>query len=368
MSATPDDPLPDNASPDLAALEAALGWHTPATAADPAASGALPPPAGTAPRLRPVMLTCDDGTQLAACWHEPTRPPEGLMPACEARRSPREAASPARAVAVIHCATGVPQRFYRHFAAWLAERGYAVLSYDYRGIGASRLGPMRADRSRMRDWALQDMSAALAEAERRRAGQRLPLLLIGHSFGGNALGLARGVERADALLTVGSQSGDWRMWPGRQRWLTWAYFHLMLPLVGHLFGRAPGWSLGGRGEGLPKQVALEWARWGRRRGYLFSDPSMAAHIAGYRRVAGTVHLWNISDDLTYGPASAVDALAAQYSGREVRRHELVPQALGLPGLGHFGAFRQAVGAVVWPRLLAPIEAATPALARALAKA
>lgn len=339
-SLLPAGPTPENASPDLAALEASLGWQR------PAAAPPEPPMAVAAPGPQPRVLVCDDGTHLAACWHEP--------------------AEAARAIAVIHCATGVPQRFYRHFAAWLAGRGYAVLSYDYRGIGASRQGPLRGDTSRMRDWALQDMSAALAEAERRRAGQSLPLLLVGHSFGGNALGLARGVERADALLMVGSQSGDWRTWPGRHRWVTWAYFHLMLPLVSHLFGRAPGWSLGGRGDGLPKQVALEWARWGRRRGYLFGDPQLAAHLEGYRRVAGTVHLWNVADDLTYGPAPAVDALAARYSGREVRRHELVPQALGLKTLGHFGAFRQAVGAQVWPRLLAPIEAATPALARAMA--
>lgn len=323
-----------NASPDLAALEAA--FEQPAEPMAP--TQALPPS---------QRLLCDDGTPIAARWYEP--------------------ATPARAVAVISPATGVPQRYYRHFATWLAQRGYAVLSYDYRGIGESRRGPLHQDRSRMRDWGLQDMSAALAEAERRRAPRSLPLLVIGHSFGGNAAGLARGFDKADALLTLGAQSGDWRHWSGRGRWVAFAYFHLMLPAVSHLFGRAPGWSLGGRGDGLPKQVALEWSRWGRRRGYLFTDPSLAAHIDGYRRFSGTAHLWNVSDDLTYGPAPAVDALAAEFATARMQRHELNPATLGLGSLGHFGAFRQAVGAVVWPRLLAPIEAATPALARALAQ-
>lgn len=347
---------PTNASPDLSALEAAFE--------DPAAqttdrAGGVPArringvvtagaPASAASSALPAaqQLRCDDGTLLAARWYEPS--------------------TPARAVAVISAATGVPQRYYRHFAQWLAQRGYAVLSFDYRGIAESRSGPISADRSRMRDWALQDISAALAEAERRRAPSALPLLLIGHSFGGNAAGLARGFERADALLTIGSQSGDWRNWPGVHRWVTFGYFQLLLPLVSHLFGRAPGWSLGGRGDGLPKQVALEWARWGRRRGYLFSDPTLAAHLEGYRRFSGTAHLWNISDDLTYGPAPAVDALAAEYRAARVQRHELTPRSLGLKQLGHFGAFRPGVGAAVWPRLLAPVEAATPALVRAFA--
>ncbi|WP_395700409.1 serine aminopeptidase domain-containing protein [Aquabacterium sp.] len=327
------DALPPNASPDLAALEAA--FEAPV---HPPAADALPPL---------LTLHCADGTPIAARWYEP--------------------AAPARAVAMISAATGVPQRYYRHFAAWLAQRGYAVLSYDYRGIAESRRGPVHRDGSRMRDWALQDMRAALAEAELRRGSgaQRLPLLLIGHSFGGNAAGLAPGLVQADALLTLGAQSGDWRHWPGLQRWITFAYFHGLLPLVSHLLGKAPGWALGGRGDGLPKQVALEWARWGRRRGYLFTDPTLAADIESYRAFRGVAHVWNISDDLTYGPARAVDALAAQFSAARVERHELVPQALGLKRLGHFGAFRAQVGARVWPRLLAPIEAATPALAQAL---
>lgn len=359
---------PTNASPDLAALEAAfeapvqaapaapeaaiasaveaaLASALEADAVRPAASAhSLAPP----PPLPPLHhLACEDGTRLAARWYEPTRP--------------------ARAVAVISAATGVPQRYYRHFAAWLAQRGYAVLTYDYRGIAESLSGPITANRSRMSDWALQDMSAALAEAERRRTPGGLPLLLIGHSFGGNAAGLARGFERADALLTVGSQSGDWRNWPGLQRWVTFAYVHLMLPLISHLWGRAPGWSLGGRGDGLPKQVALEWAGWGRRRGYLFTDPAMAAHLEGYQRFSGIAHLWNISDDLTYGPASAVDALAAEFRAARVQRHEMSPQDLGLKKLGHFGAFRSTMANIVWPKLLAPIEAATPALARAFSR-
>ncbi|MBI5256633.1 MAG: alpha/beta hydrolase [Burkholderiales bacterium] len=332
------------ASPDLAALEAACpGLALPAGAAPdlPATH-----PGGEA-LPAPHTLLCEDGTPLAARWYEPP--------------------TPARAVALVSPATGVPQRYYRHFAAWLARRGYAVLTYDYRGIGESLRGPVRADRSRMRDWALLDMSTALAEAERRRAPRGLPLLVVGHSFGGNAAGLARGFERADALLTLGAQSGDWRNWPGRHRWVTGAYFHLMLPLVSHLFGRAPGWALGGRGDGLPKQVALEWARWGRRRGYLFTDPSLAAHLQGYRRFAGTAHLWNVSDDLTYGPAPAVDALAAEYQAARVRRHELVPKKLGITQLGHFGAFRPGVGEKVWPVLLTAIERDAPALSIALAQ-
>lgn len=356
-AAAPSD-LPANASPDLAALEAAFEW--------PALAGGAGRGAGSGGRsgdgigdgrsdgmhstdAAPHRLPTADGRQLAARWFQPAH-------------------APARAVAVVNAATGVPQRFYRHFAAWLAQRGYAVLTYDYRGIGESRQGPLRAEPARMRDWALLDMPAALAEAARHRqgpAGRPLPLLLVGHSFGGNAIGLADGFEQADALLGVAAQSGDWRHWRGRHRWVTHAFFHALLPAAAHLLGKAPGWVLGGSGAGLPKGVALDWARWGRRRGYLFTDPELAAHLPRYRQFRGPAHLWHISDDRSYGPADAVDALAAQFSAARVERPALDAAALNSGRIGHFGAFRAEPGRRIWPQWLDRIESATPALRAAM---
>ncbi len=364
-------PLPVNASPDLAALEAAFerpaeddggdrgghgGGHGGSNGDSNRDSNAGRNAGGSVDGHRsephPQRLAAADGRLLAARWFEPPQ-------------------QPARAVAVVNAATGVPQRFYRHFAAWLAQRGYAVLTYDYRGIGQSRQGPLRAEPARMRDWALLDMPAALAEAARHRQGRAgcegraLPLLLVGHSFGGNAIGLADGFEAADALLGVAAQSGDWRHWPGRHRWVTHAFFHALLPAAAHLLGKAPGWVLGGSGAGLPKGVALDWARWGRRRGYLFTDPDLAAHMPRDRQFCGPAHLWHISDDRTYGPAAAVDALAAQFSAARVERPGLDAAALRSGPVGHFGAFRPEPGRRIWPQWLERIESATPALRAAL---
>ena len=43
-----------------------------------------------------------------------------------------------RHAVLINSATAVPRRLYRGFASYLAGRGCAVLTYDYRGIGGSR--------------------------------------------------------------------------------------------------------------------------------------------------------------------------------------------------------------------------------------
>jgi len=288
-----------------------------------------------------TLLMADDGRALAASWFEP-------------------ASGDAHAVAVVSSATGVPRGYYRGFAQWLAGRGYAVLCYDYRGIAGSRRGPPRAERATMRDWAVLDMSAALAAAEARRATQGLPLLLVGHSFGGNAIAFARGVERADALLAVGAQLGEPRLYPGRHRLLANVFFRALVPTLVPLFGHLPGWALGTGSQPLPAGVARQWAQWGLTHGWAYADPAMREHRAA-AALAVPVHLWNVSDDLTFGPARAVDALAAQFRNAAVQRHTLHPADVGARQLGHFGAFRREPGAPLWQRLLAPIEQATPAL-------
>jgi len=308
---------------------------TTATSAAPATAG---PERTGAPA---TMLVAADGRHLAASWFEP------------------EAA--ARAVAVVSSATGVPRGYYRAFAQWLAGRGYAVLTYDYRGIGGSRLGPPRAEPASMRDWAVLDMSAAIAAAEARRASAGLPLLLVGHSFGGNCIAFAAGVERADAIVGIGAQLGEPRLYPHLHGAIAGFFFRAWLPAIVQLAGYAPGWALGGGAMPLPPQVARQWARWGLTRGWAFADPVMQPHRAASSVVA-PVHLWNVTDDLTYAPPRAVDALAAKFRNAAVQRHTLAPHEVGAKRLGHFGAFRREPGERLWQRLLAPVEKAVPALA------
>jgi predicted alpha/beta hydrolase len=307
-------------------------------------------------RRLPTALRCSDGRLLAAHWFEPPTT-VGV-----------------RAVAVIGAATAVPAGFYRPFAEWLAARGYAVLSFDYRGIAASRDALHPGEDVRLRDWARVDMAAALHAADRRRRLEahrqqaELGLLWVGHSLGGNSVGLVPGFEeRVDAVLGVAAQVADVGHWSGLARLQAWVFFHAMLPLLVRLLGHAPGRVLGPRAQDLPAGAALEWAAWGRTPGFLFGDASLARERA-YHRFEGAVHLWSIADDALFGPAAAVDALAREFRAARVQRHHIAPADLRVKRIEHFGPFRRDIGARLWPRLLAPIEAATPRLAARLQSA
>ena len=76
-----------------------------------------------------------------------------------------------RHAVLINSATATPRRVYRGFAGYLARRGCAVLTYDYRGTGDSRqkamtgynqLKSLVGFKATMSDWAALDVAAAVA--------------------------------------------------------------------------------------------------------------------------------------------------------------------------------------------------------------
>ena len=78
---------------------------------------------------------------------------------------------------LISAGTGFPRRFYRHVAAWLAERGAVVLTFDYRGIGDSRITDLASGDIQYADWGRRDQAAAVDALAAAAPG--LPITHIG---------------------------------------------------------------------------------------------------------------------------------------------------------------------------------------------
>ncbi|MCI0571776.1 MAG: alpha/beta fold hydrolase [Myxococcaceae bacterium] len=243
------------------------------------------------------------------------------------------------AVVLVSSATGATQRYYARFATFLATRGLPTVTYDYRGIGDSRpLAPGVS--ARMQDWGERDLAGAIAGVRRAFPGRRL--VLVGHSVGGQLVGLAPNCGEVDAVVLVASQSGHWRLWPAPTRWGMACLWYALVPGITALFGRLPGWL--GMGADLPRGVALEWARWCRHRDYLLHEGGEARRAA-YSALSAPILAYSFSDD-AYAPPAAVEALLATYrSAPRLRRH-LTPQDVGRP-IGHFGFFRESFQESLW---------------------
>jgi predicted alpha/beta hydrolase len=274
---------------------------------------------GTVHAARLFDIAAEDGFELGA----------SLFPA----------AGRARGTVVIHGATGAPQRYYRPFAAFLAACGMRVLTYDFRGVGRSRPESLRGFTASMTDWARLD-AAAIQRFVRDRHGDE-PMVFVGHSFGGQLIGLLDEMRDAAGALLVATQLPSIDMWTPLRRALFGAFFAGIIPAAIATTGYVPGWA--GLGVDLPAGVAREWASWCLQDGYLVgSHPDAAARFAAFRR---PVLSYSFTDD-TYAPTRSLSALVSALSGADLELRRLGPDEVGA-SIGHFGFFRPRFAARFW---------------------
>ncbi|MCP3979414.1 MAG: alpha/beta fold hydrolase [bacterium] len=242
-------------------------------------------------------------------------------------------------VVVVHGATAVPHRFYADIATFFQRSGWTTLTYDYRGIGASRPEKLRGFGARVSDWAMNDLPGVLRWAHEELRPRRL--FSIGHSFGGQVTGLLERPDQIDAMVTLSAQSGYWGVQPGGERLRVWFFVTLLLPTLSRVLGYFP-WSTIGKGEDLPAGVALDWSRWCRSRRYVLDDPSLP--VERYANFGAPILAYSVEDD-GWGSSRSVDEMMSAYPN--VQRQHLVPSEHELKSLGHAGYFRSRAAAL-WP--------------------
>ena len=251
---------------------------------------------------------------------------------------------------LINSATAVPRKIYRGFAGYLARRGCAVLTYDYRGIGDSRQKAVEGYnqprslvgfKASMSDWAALDVTSAVDWMRERY--HHLPLGYVGHSFGGQALGLlSNNTEVARALL-IASQAGYWKLMASPERYRVYAMLNFVgLPLT-RLLGYMPGWS--GLGEDLPKGVFEQWVRWVMSERYLFTDPKLAG-LSNFAKYRGALRSLCISDD-PWATRPAVEMLCSGFTSITPDILTVAPADVGAAKIGHFGFFRPEHRDTLW---------------------
>ncbi|WP_342024876.1 alpha/beta fold hydrolase [Arthrobacter citreus] len=255
-----------------------------------------------------------------------------------------------RAAVVIHPATAVAERLYTGFSEYLADNGYAVLTYDYRGTGSS--GSPKANRTiRMRDWMMHDVPAASGWMAERFPD--LPHLAVGHSIGGHAMALNNGTDGLLGFVAIASHAGVTKaIADPKERLRVWVVLRILGPITGRLLGVVPGRKMG-LGEDMPGGAMLEWSSWSRRPNYFFDDPSMQAdERAG--RVRTEVLSIGFSDDLWATPGQ-INAIYSRLPNAAVERRTYTPDDAGAPAIGHMGFFRRGVKEKLWPEVLAWLD-------------
>jgi predicted alpha/beta hydrolase len=251
---------------------------------------------------------------------------------------------------LINSATAVPRKIYRGFAGYLARRGCAVLTYDYRGIGDSRQKAVEGYnqprslvgfKASMSDWAALDVTSAVDWMRERY--HQLPLGYVGHSFGGQALGLLANNKEVSRALLVAAQAGYWKLMASPERYRVYARLNFVgLPLA-RLFGYMPGWT--GLGEDLPKGVFEQWVHWVMSERYLFTDPKLPG-LSNFVKYRGALRSLCISDD-PWATRPAVEMLCSGFSSITPDILTVTPADVGAAKIGHFGFFRPEHRDTLW---------------------
>ncbi|WP_424941006.1 alpha/beta fold hydrolase [Aliiroseovarius sp. S253] len=256
------------------------------------------------------------------------------------------AADAPRAVAVLNGATGVPHRFYRHFAAWLAEtQNVSCLIYDYRDFATSARGHVKKVTATMLDWGLHDTQAARDWVSARAEG--LPIWVMGHSLGGLLLARHKRTNEIARVITVCSGPVHTTDHPWPYQAMVRALWFGVGPISVATFGYVPA-RLSGLGTDIPGPVFKQWKRWCTTHGFFAADASVPA--APEAALTCPIRMVSLSDDQSV-PPNAVARLADLYPGSPTQHVVLNPNDFGLTKVGHTDAFRRQ-NAALWPALIA----------------
>ena len=279
-------------------------------------------------KINEVKIIAQDGYSLAG---------HVLVPAKETKGS-----------VLIAPAMGVNQLFYHPLAQWLCKQGYAVVTFDYRGIGLSQQGPLKNLKADIFDWANLDCTAAVDFITKEFPEQ--PLTWIGHSLGGQVVPFVTNNQKIKKIITVATGSGYWiqnslplliRVW--------WLWFFLV-PILTPILGYFPGKTLRKVGD-LPKGVINQWRNW-------CLNPEYAVGYEGpevrekYAQVSTPIVSLSFSDD-EFMSAKNTTSIHSFYTGSEKKMVRIKPSDIKEKRIGHFGFFKRKFENSLWQKYLLP---------------
>lgn len=258
---------------------------------------------------------------------------------------------PPQTAVVLNCGGGISALRYRNFARYLGAAGIPVLTYDYRGIGASRPKRLRGFRAAAEDWTEYDCAGAIAWMH-----ARYPYALLvglGHSIGTLLFGGAPNVGEISRFVFIGAHTGYNADYLPVFRLPMTLLWHGLMPALTRAFGYFPGRALR-LGEDIPAGIALQWAARKtpeyRSGGYQGTGARTLAMLARMASVRGSALVVSFSDD-PFATEAGTRRLLSWYPRIDAQRVLITPADAGVRKIGHFGFFRRSARERIWPVVL-----------------
>ncbi len=256
-----------------------------------------------------------------------------------------------KATLLIGSALGVPQQFYKHYASFMAIQGYQCLSFDYRGTGLSKYSG-KVKEIKLEQWGSLDIEAAINMAKNLAHEHKVnesELFYVGHSIGGQLLGLADSAQSIKASLFVGASAPYWARWPyPRKLFMSLVCFGL-LPLLSFARNMFPAKAVGLSSMDIPAGCARDWGKWMRNPDYLFGK-KFKLDVNGYEKIKGPI-LSLCFDDDDFAPQNNVEYLLAFFKNAQSQNQLVNSQKINLGSIDHMGFFKAKFEHSLWPKSL-----------------
>ena len=155
--------------------------------------------------------------------------------------------APPKGVVQINTGTCIPQKIYWRFAEFLTENGYVTITYDY--SDAQNFSSTVSHT----DW-IKDMESVFDFVL--REFPCLKKIIVGHSSGGQLLGMMYNCSMIDRVYLVASASGYWKLLKFPYQFALLFFLNVIVPVNIRVFGYFNN-KIFGSGGGFPSSILLE---------------------------------------------------------------------------------------------------------------
>lgn len=272
-----------------------------------------------------INLTCNDGVELNATIFDPAldQTPNASL--------------------IIAPALGVPQRFYTAFAHFCSDQGIRTLVFDYRGTDDTPQKTVKA-RFRLAEWGKLDLAAAISYCQQ----WQQPIHLVGHSVGGQIVGLADNCTQLKSIHLIAASAPYWKRWSTPNNLIMLFSSFILFPAITKLSNNFNTKRYGLGSQFIQSSIISDWASWMRQPDYLFGS-SFELDIQAYQSITSPIYSYAISDD-KLAPLQNIKHLNSAFSKADVRLIEVSTADVDAESIGHTGLFRQKIGQRYWPKI------------------
>ena len=231
-------------------------------------------------------------------------------------------------------ATGIKRQFYHNFATYLAASGFGVLTFDNEGIGESLNSDLSKCDASLISWGRHDMPAVLDALQDEFPNATYHL--IGHSAGGQLIGLMPNYQAIASVFNVACSSGQIKNMDMPYKLKAIGFMDAFIPLTNLTFGYTPADKIG-MGEPLPRSVARQWREWCNGAGYIETAFGKSIHTHFYDEIDMPALWLGFSDD-EIANSKNIDDMIRVFSKMPVEKRFFEPEEFGLDSIGHMRYF------------------------------